>query len=200
MEDNNNQIITSQNALIENQNNQMANLIRSEKIITRKGIIITCILLFFVSIFLDLYFIYLTDIVLYVKVLLCINHPLLFVIFLFIPSGLYVEFNYSNNKYIYHKTCIIPFIWNRCTRKEVDLNDIEKFRIETSKCLWFRNFRLFYEDKQENSIKITNGRDRNCVKNFSLSVLNIPEKLNCWLKNKDFFEQSIMNEEKPIVT
>ena len=200
MEDNYNQIPNSQNLVTENQNNQITNIIRSEKIITRKGIIITCILLFFVSIFLDLYLIYLTDIKLYMKVLLCIIHPLLFIIFLFIPSGLYVEFNYSENKFIYHKTCILPFIWNKCTRNEVDLNNIEKFRIETSKFLWFRNFRLFYEDKQENSIKITSGRDRNCVKSFSFSVLNIPVKLNCWLKNQDFFEQSIMNEEKPIGT
>ena len=54
MEGNNNQINTNLNV----------NNIRSEKIITRKGIIITCILLFFVSIFLDLYFILLTDIIL----------------------------------------------------------------------------------------------------------------------------------------
>ena len=71
------------------------NNIRNEKIITRKGIIVTFFLWFFVSIFLDLYFIYVSDIQIVMKVLLCIIHPLLFVIFLFIPSGLNIEFNYS---------------------------------------------------------------------------------------------------------
>ena len=71
---------------------------RQEKIITRKGIIITCILLFFVSIFLDLYFIYISEIKIVMKVILCIIHPLLFVIFSFIPSGLYIEFNYNEKK------------------------------------------------------------------------------------------------------
>ena len=188
MEENYNPIITNMNA----------NNIRSEKIITRKGIIITCILLFFVSIFLDLYFIYVADIQIVMKVLLCIIHPLLFVIFLFIPSGLYYEFDYSNNIFIYYKTCIIPYIWNKCTKEEIDLNIIEKFKIETSKFLWFRNFWLYYDDKDGNTIKIIYGRDKNCVKNFSNNVLNIPNKLNCWLKNQDFFEQSIFNEEKPI--
>ena len=72
---------------------------RQEKIITRKGIIITCILLFFVSIFLDLYFIYISEIKIIMKVILCIIHPLLFVIFSFIPSGLYIEFNYNEKNF-----------------------------------------------------------------------------------------------------
>ena len=72
---------------------------RQEKIITRKGIIITCILLFFVSIFLDLYFIYISEIKIFMKVILCIIHPLLFVIFSFIPSGLYIEFNYNEKNF-----------------------------------------------------------------------------------------------------
>ena len=174
------------------------NNIRNEKIITRKGIIITCILLFFVSIFLDLYFIYVSDIQIVMKVLLCIIHPLLFVIFLFIPSGLYIEFNYSENKFIFHKTCLIPYIWNKCTRSQIDIDIIEKFKIDTGKFLWFRNFNLYYEDKNGNTIKITSGRDKNCVSNFTKGVLNIPIKLNCWLKNQDFLEESIFNEDKPI--
>ena len=174
------------------------NNIRNEKIITRKGIIITCILLFFVSIFLDLYFIYVSDIQIVMKVLLCIIHPLLFVIFLFIPSGLYIEFNYSENKFIFHKTCLIPYIWNKCTRRQIDIDIIEKFKIDTSKFLWFRNFNLYYEDKSGNTIKITSGRDRNYLRNFTKGVLNIPIKLNCWLKNQDFLEESIFNEDKPI--
>ena len=188
MEDNSTQITTNLNT----------NNTRQEKIITRKGIIITCILLFFVSIFLDLYFIYIADIRNVMKVLLCIIHPLLFVIFLFIPSGLYIEFNYIENKFIYHKTCIIPYIWKKCTKNEIGIDNIEKFKIDTSKFLWFRNFNLYYEDKNGNTIKIISGRDKNCVTNFTKGVLNIPNKLNCWLKNQDFFEQSVLNEEKPI--
>ena len=172
--------------------------IRKEKIITRKGIIITCILLFFVSILLDLYFIYLSSFKLGMKIALCIIHPLLFVIFLFIPSGLYYEFNYSNNKFIYHKTCIIPNILKICTKKTVDLDTIEKFKIETKKFLFFRIFNLYYEDKEKNTIKITRGRDRNCVREFTKNVLNIPIKLNCWLKNQDFIEESLTIEENPI--
>ena len=164
---------------------------RKEKIITRKGIIITCILLFFVSILLDLYFVYLSSFSLGMKIALCIIHPLLFVIFLFIPSGLYYEFNYTNNKFNYHKTCIIPYILRRCTRKSVDLDTIEKFKIDTCKFLFFRIFNLYYVDKENNTIKITRGRDRNCIREFSKSVLNIPVKLNCWLKNQDYFEESL---------
>ena len=164
---------------------------RKEKIITRKGIIITCILLFFVSILLDLYFVYLSSFSLGMKIALCIIHPLLFVIFLFIPSGLYYEFNYTNNKFNYHKTCIIPYILRRCTRKSVDLDIIEKFKIDTCKFLFFRIFNLYYVDKENNTIKITRGRDRNCIREFSKSVLNIPVKLNCWLKNQDYFEESL---------
>ena len=178
--------------------NLNTNNIRQEKIITRKGIIITCILLFFVSIFLDLYFIYIADIQIVMRVLLCIIHPLLFVIFLFIPSGLYIQFNYSENKFIYHKTCIIPYIWNKCTKNEIDIETIEKFKIDTSKFLWFRNFNLYYDNKNGNTIKITSGRDKNCVRDFTKGVLNIPVKLNSWLKNQDFLEESIFNEEKPI--
>ena len=59
-------------------------------------------------------------------------------------------------------------------------------------------FNLYYEDINGNTIKITSGRDKNCVSNFTKGVLNIPIKLNFWLKNQDFFEQSIFNEEKPI--
>ena len=188
MEENNNQISTNLNGIN----------IRSEKIITRRGIIITCILLFFVSIFLDLYFVYVADIELVMTVLLCIIHPLLFVIFLFIPSGLFYEFNYEEKKFTYNKTCIIPYIWNRCTKNEINLDTIQKFKIDTSKFLWFRNFRLYYEDINGNTIKIINGRDKNCIKDFSKNVLNIPNKLNCWLKNQDFFEQSLLNDDKPI--
>ena len=188
MEGNDSQINTNLNV----------NNIRSEKIITRKGIIITCILLFFVSIFLDLYFILLTDIHLVMKIILCIIHPLLFIIFLFIPSGLYIEFNYSQNKFIFYNTCIIPYIWKSCTTNEIDIDTIETFKIDTSKFLFFRMFNLYYEDKNGNTIKITSGRDKNCVSNFTEGVLNVPIKLNCWLKNQDFFEQSIFNEEKPI--
>ena len=166
--------------------------IRKEKIITRKGIIITCILLFFVSILLDLYFIYLTSFKLGMKIALCIIHPLLFVIFLFIPSGLYYEFNYSNNKFIYHKTCIIPKILKICTKKTVDLDTIEKFKIETKKFLFFRIFNLYYEDKENNTIKIIQGRDRHCVREFNKNIINIPIKLNCWLKNEDFIEGNLM--------
>ena len=195
MEGNYSEIKTNNNEVNENQNMPEK---RSEKIITRKGIIITCILLFFVSIFLDLYFIYLTNIILSMKIVLCIIHPLLFVIFLFFPSGLYYEFNYIEKKFIYHKTCILPYIWNRCTKKSVDLDSIEKFKIDTSKFLWFRIFNLYYEDKEKNTIKITRGRDRNCVGEFTKNVLNIPIKLNCWLKNQDFIEESLTIEENPI--
>ena len=188
MEGNDSQINTNLNV----------NNIRSEKIITRKGIIITCILLFFVSIFLDLYFILLTDLILVMKIILCIIHPLLFIIFLFIPSGLYIEFNYSQNKFIFYKTCIIPYLWKRYTKNEIDIDTIETFKIDTSKFLFFRMFNLYYEGKNGNTIKITSGRDKNCVSNFTKGVLNIPIKLNFWLKNQDFFEQSILNEEKPI--
>ena len=173
--------------------------IRKEKIITRKGIIITCILLFFVSILLDLYFIYLTSFKLGMKIALCIIHPLLFVIFLFIPSGLYYEFNYSNNKFIYHKTCIIPNILKICTKKTVDLDIIKKFKIETKKFLFFRIFNLYYEDKENNTIKIIQGRDRHCVREFNKNIINIPIKLNCWLKNEDFIEGNLIipNGENP---
>jgi hypothetical protein len=193
MQENYIQITTNQNENITNAD------IRREKIITKKGLIITSILLIFVSIFLDLYFIYLTNLEVYMKVLLCIIHPTVLVIFSFLPSGLFVEFNYNNNQFIYHKTSIIPYIWNKCTKHVIDINTIQKFKIETifilsfysyelngSKFLCFRNFSLFYEDKNGNSIKITSGRDRNCVSEFSQSVLDIPRKLDCWLENKDF--------------
>ena len=181
------------------EHNQNLIPIRKEKIITRKGIIITCILLFFVSILLDLYFIYLTSFKLGMKIALCIIHPLLFVIFLFIPSGLYYEFNYSNNKFIYHKTCIIPKILKICTKKIVDLDTIEKFKIETYKFLFFRFFNLYYEDKENNTIKIIQGRDRHCVREFNKNIINLPIKLNCWLKNEDFIERNLitLNGENP---
>ena len=111
------------------------------------------------------------------KVLLCIIHPTVLVIFSFLPSGLFVEFNYNNNQFIYHKTSIIPYIWNKCTKHVIDINTIKKFKIETSKFLCFRNFGLFYEDINGNSIKITSGRDKNCVSKFSKSVLDIPKKI-----------------------
>ena len=180
MQENYIQITTNQNENITNAD------IRREKIITKKGLIITSILLIFVSIFLDLYFIYLTNLEFYMKVILCIIHPTVLVIFSFLPSGLFVEFNYNNNQFIYHKTSIIPYIWNKCTKHVIDINTIKKFKIETSKFLCFRNFGLFYEDINGNSIKITSGRDRNCVSEFSKSVLDIPKKLDCWLENKDF--------------
>ena len=181
------------NEIDELEENQNLIPMRKEKIITRKGIIITCILLFFVSIFLDLYFIYVSRFVLGMKIALCIIHPLLFVIFLFIPSGLYYEFNYTENKFNYHKTCIIPYILKGCTRKSVDLDIIVKFKIDTSKFLFCRIFNLYYEDKENNTIKITRGRDRNCIREFSKNVLNIPVKLNYWLRNQDFFEESLTN-------
>ena len=161
---------------------------RQEKIITRKGIIITCILLFFVSIFLDLYFIYISEIKIVMKVILCIIHPLLFVIFSFIPSGLYIEFNYNEKKFKYYKTCIIPYIWEKCTKSEVDIENIEKFDIDTFAILWIRIFNLYYINKNGDKIKITSGRDKNCRCEYSKEVLNIPIKLNYWLKNEDFQE------------
>jgi len=166
-------------------NNQIKN-IRQEKIITRKGIIVTCILLFFVSIFLDLYFIYISKIQLFMKIILCIIHPFLFVLFCFIPSGIYIEFNYDEKKFKYYKTCIIPYVWNKCTRNEVDIEDIQEFKIETSTFLWLRGFRLYYTNKNDKTIKIITGRDKNCRTKFSEEVLNIPVKLNAWLKNEDF--------------
>ena len=162
--------------------------IRQEKIITRKGIIITCILLFFVSIFLDLYFIYISQVRLFMKIILCIIHPLLFVIFSFIPSGLYIEFNYDEKKFKYYKTCIIPYIWNKCTRNEVDIDDIQEFKIDTHTFLWMRKFKLSYINKNGDNLNIINGRDKNCRNKFSEEVLNIPIKLNYWLKNEDFPE------------
>ena len=173
--------------------------IRKEKIITRKGIIISCIILFVVSVLLDLYFIFLSKFKLGMKIAVCIIHPLIFVVYLFIPSGLYYEFNYSNNKFIYHKTCIIPYILKICTKKSVDLDTIEKFKITTIKFLFFRFFNLYYEDKENNTIKITHGRDRHCVREFNKNIMNIPIKLNCWLKNEDFVEENLVvpNGENP---
>ena len=175
------------NEILKNSNNTNKN-IRKEKIITRRGIIITCILLFFVSIFLDLYFIYISKITLVMKVILCIIHPLLFVIFSFIPSGLYLEFIYDENKFIYHKTSIVPWVWNKCTRNEISIEDIQEFSIDTGTFLWFRSFNLYYTDKNGKKIKIINGRDKNCRSQFSNEVLNLPDKLNSWLKNEDFVE------------
>ena len=176
--------------------------IRSEKIITRKGIIITSIILIFVSIFLDLFVVYVTNYSTDKKVFLCIIHPTVFLVFIFLPSGLYVEFNYSENKFKYNKTCLVPYVLNKCTKNEVDLNIIKEFKITTNKCLCCRRFCLYYTDINDNIIKITNGRDRNCVKTFSKSVINIPLKLNFWLKNQDFFDNnSFLNqsEDKPII-
>ena len=138
--------------------------IRSEKIITRISIIITCILLFFVSIFLDFYFIYFSDIHLVPKILLCINHPLLFVIFLFIPSGIYIQFRYEENKIIYFKTCLIPYLYSRCTRTEIVMDEIKNFSLVKSKCLWCKNFKLYYNNKKGETIKIISGRDKLCSK------------------------------------
>ena len=170
--------------------------IRQEKIITRKGIIITCILLFFVSIFLDLYFIYISQVRLFMKIILCIIHPLLFVIFSFIPSGLYIEFNYDEKKFKYYKTCIIPYIWNKCTKNELDIDTIQEFQIETGTFLCFRYFSLYYTNKNGNKLKIINGRDKNCRSKFSEEILNIPIKLNHWLNNEDFPENEPFSNDK----
>jgi len=182
-----------------NKENEANKNIRKEKIITRRGIIITCILLFFVSIFLDLYFIYISKITLVMKVILCIIHPLLFVIFSFIPSGLYLEFDYDENKFKYHKTSIVPWVWNKCTKNEISIEDIQEFSIDTSTFLFFRIFNLYYTDKNGKKIKIIRGRDKNCRSQFSKEVLNIPDKLNSWLKNEDFvenepFSKDVLNE------
>ena len=120
------------------------------------------------------------------KIILCIIHPFLFVLFCFIPSGIYIEFNYDEKKFKYYKTCIIPYVWNKCTRNEVDIEDIQEFKIETSTFLWLRGFRLYYTNKNDKTIKIITGRDKNCRTKFSEEVLNIPVKLNAWLKNEDF--------------
>jgi len=182
-----------------NKENEANKNIRKEKIITRRGIIITCILLFFVSIFLELYFIYISKITLVMKVILCIIHPLLFVIFSFIPSGLYLEFDYDENKFKYHKTSIVPWVWNKCTKNEISIEDIQEFSIDTSTFLFFRIFNLYYTDKNGKKIKIIRGRDKNCRSQFSKEVLNIPDKLNSWLKNEDFvenepFSKDVLNE------
>ena len=190
MEDNKEKInISSENEPIKN--------IRNEKIITRKGIIITCILLFFVSIFLDLYFIYISKVKLFMKIILCIIHPLLFVIFSFIPSGLYIEFNYDEKIFKYYKTCIIPYIWNKCTKNEINIADIQEFSIDTSKFLWMNKFNLYYNNKNGDKIKIISGRDKNCRSKFNEEVLNIPVKLNCWLKNEDFQENEPFSKDTP---
>ena len=181
--------ISSENEPIKNK--------RQEKIITRKGIIITCILLFFVSIFLDLYFIYISKVKLFMKIILCIIHPLLFVIFSFIPSGLYIEFNYDEKIFKYYKTCIIPYIWNKCTKNEINIEDIQEFSIDTSKFLWMNKFNLYYNNKNGDKIKIISGRDKNCRSKFSEEVLNIPVKLNCWLKNEDFQENEPFSKDTP---
>ena len=190
MEDNNEKInISSENEGIKKN--------RQEKIITRKGIIITCILLFFVSIFLDLYFIYISKVKLFMKIILCIIHPLLFVIFCFIPSGLYIEFNYDEKKFKYYKICIIPYIWNKCTKNEIDIEDIQEFSIDTGILLWMRKFNLYYTNKNGDKFKIISGRDKNCLCKFSKEVLNIPVKLNCWLKNEDFQENEPFSKDNP---
>ena len=178
-----------------NKENEANKNIRKEKIITRRGIIITCILLFFVSIFLELYFIYISKITLVMKVILCIIHPLLFVIFSFIPSGLYLEFDYDENKFKYHKTSIVPWVWNKCTKNEISIEDIQEFSIDTSTFLFFRIFNLYYTDRNGKKIKIIRGRDKNCRSQFSKEVLNIPDKLNSWLKNEDFVENELFSKD-----
>ena len=192
MESENSEVLKTSN----NENEANKN-IRKEKMITRRGIIITCILLFFVSIFLDLYFIYISKITFVMKVILCIIHPLLFVIFSFIPSGLYLEFNYDENKFIYHKTSIVPWVWNKCTRNEISIDNIQEFSIDTGTFLWFRSFNLYYTDKSGKKIKIISGRDKNCRSQFSKEVLNIPDKLNSWLKNEDFVENEPFSKDDP---
>ena len=192
MESENSEVLKTSN----NENEAIKN-IRKEKMITRRGIIITCILLFFVSIFLDLYFIYISKITFVMKVILCIIHPLLFVIFSFIPSGLYLEFNYDKNKFIYHKTSIVPWVWNKCTRNEISIDNIQEFSIDTGTFLWFRSFNLYYTDKSGKKIKIISGRDKNCRSQFSKEVLNIPDKLNSWLKNEDFVENEPFSKDDP---
>ena len=192
MESENSEVLKTSN----NENEANKN-IRKEKMITRRGIIITCILLFFVSIFLDLYFIYISKITFVMKVILCIIHPLLFVIFSFIPSGLYLEFNYDENKFIYHKTSIVPWVWNKCTKNEISIDNIQEFSIDTGTFLWFRSFNLYYTDKSGKKIKIISGRDKNCRSQFSKEVLNIPDKLNSWLKNEDFVENEPFSKDDP---
>ena len=192
MESENSEVLKTSN----NENEANKN-IRKEKMITRRGIIITCILLFFVSIFLDLYFIYISKITFVMKVILCIIHPLLFVIFSFIPSGLYLEFNYDKNKFIYHKTSIVPWVWNKCTRNEISIDNIQEFSIDTGTFLWFRSFNLYYTDKSGKKIKIISGRDKNCRSQFSKEFLNIPDKLNSWLKNEDFVENEPFSKDDP---
>jgi len=192
MESENSEVLKTSN----NENEANKN-IRKEKMITRRGIIITCILLFFVSIFLDLYFIYISKITFVMKVILCIIHPLLFVIFSFIPSGLYLEFNYDENKFIYHKTSIVPWVWNKCTRNEINIDNIQEFSIDTGTFLWFRSFNLYYTYKSGKKIKIISGRDKNCRSQFSKEVLNIPDKLNSWLKNEDFVENEPFSKDDP---
>ena len=131
------------------------------------------------------------------KIILCIIHPLLFVIFSFIPSGLYIEFNYDEKIFKYYKTCIIPYIWNKCTKNEINIEDIQEFSIDTSKFLWMNKFNLYYNNKNGDKIKIISGRDKNCRSKFSEEVLNIPVKLNCWLKNEDFQENEPFSKDTP---
>jgi len=111
----------------------------------------------------------------------------LIIIAMFIPIGIFVQFDYINKGLTVYKYCSIPYILSFCTKKTISFSEIHHFDINKFIIMMKRYYNLGYYDNSNQFQVLVSGQDIscNCECEFSPKLDEIPQKLNDLLKEQN---------------
>ena len=160
--------------------------IKQEKITVWEGIRIGLIILIIICIATNALLYFLKSPIFSYLILNLSIGPII-IICLFIPIGIYVQFDYINKGIRVFKYCSIPYILNHCTKKEIPFSEIHHFDINKFILMMKRYYNIGYYDNSNNFQVLVTGQDIscNCECEFSPELDEIPQKLNDLLKEQN---------------
>ena len=178
-----NEVISEQNAR-DSSLQKLISGIKQEKITVWGGIRIGLIILILVCLGTNALLYSLKSSPLFSYILLNVPLGLIIIIMLFIPIGIYIQFDYINKGLSVFKYCSIPYILKYCTKKEIPFSEIHHFDINKFILLMKRYYHVGYYDYSNQFHVLVTGQDISCnfEEKFSPELDEIPQKLNDLLK------------------
>ena len=160
--------------------------IKEENIMVWSGILLGLIIIIIIYIGCNILFIYLKSPTFAFLIFNLTLAPIT-IVFIFIPIGIHVQFDYENKIMTINKYCSLPYLLKLCTKKEISFSEINHFDIQKFILLTKRYFSIGYYDNSNQFQSLIIGQDIscNCHCEYSKKIDNIPKILNDLLKEEN---------------
>ena len=160
--------------------------IKEENIMVWSGILLGLIIIIIMYIGCNILFIYLKSPTFAFLIFNLTLTPIT-IVFIFIPIGIHVQFDYENKIMTINKYCSLPYLLKKKKKKEISFSEINHFDIQKFILLAKRYFSVGYYDNSNQFQSLITGQDIscNCHCEYSKKIDNIPKILNDLLKEEN---------------